>query len=700
MNNDIVLNSGWIKIEKEDLDILRRTMRDVYKNQGGSKKFNSHLPNYEELRTLMRSKIDNLMETGGKRILIHGQEYFDIVPGNTFFRDLFYSKKDAESPQFQEYNIEVCYLYAYGQTRFEYKHAIKTKKKEAIEAEAINKADCQIIVSSTVNNMVEAEKLKEHFLKNFGIKTINDTRNSPAYKKGSLSELYNSLDEKDYVLSLISRDYLQNEQCAKELVEFTKIHLEKYLKHTIHILLKDVYSGDYNIYDTLGRSELLKYWKLRIEQLEENHKLIMSGRKEKAFYKKLKKEFEEIKEIMEELHRVIDLIRENPSGAILEIFLSKVNRMEDLEKLLPRKETIGIELLELETTYKRIKIPSTNNPSKPEFPPAPFYEPSFPASTTRKIEVPGLTNVWLKDESTNPTGTHKDRMAWEVVIKYKSLIEAVKYKSRNVLPQMSIISSGSAAIAIQHFFNLYEIPTKLKVLADNNLNAKIKADLVKIGCEVYECDLSAKLLSSDDIKRLTDNDHGIDITYREVLDPTHDNYYDWMSYEILRENPDYCFVPFGTGDLFINILNIIKIEYFNSFIGKHDPRFSGDIQQLIKCNFFGASTRSPNTKLDKLFSYFLPSLDKYNTYFDELKEEYGCVGQETNVIYVDESYVDEAIALAKEQNVSFEPSGVAGMALLLQEKSRIPQDAKVILVNTGKTRSVESLLKFKEEMIK
>lgn len=698
MQKDIILKSGWIKIEKEDLDKLRRSMREVYKTQGGSKKFNSHLPNYEELRTLMRSRIDGLMEEQEKRILIHGQEYFDIVPGNTFFRDLFYSKKDAESPQFQEYNIEICYLYAYGLTRFEHKNQKVTKKVK--KEDDIQPSDCNIIVSSTVNNMVEAEKLKEHFLSKFGIRTINDTRNSPAYKKGTIKELYDNLGEKDYVLTLISRDYLQNEQCTKELVEFTKNNLEKYLQHTIHILLKDVYSGDYNIYDTLGRSELLKYWKLRIEQLEENHKLIMSGRKEKTFYKKLKKEFDEIKEIMEELHRVIDLIRENPSGAILEIFLSKVNRMEDLENLLPRKEQLDLELHELETTYKRIKIPSANNPNKPEFPPIPFYKPSFPASFTRRIDVPGLNNVWLKDESTNPTGTHKDRMAWEVVIKYKSLIEAVKYKSRNVLPQMSIISSGSAAIAIQHFFNLYEIPTKLKVLVDNNLNEIIKKDLEKIGCEVYECDLSAKLLSSDDIKRLTENDHGIDITYREVLDPTHDNYYDWMSYEILRENPDYCFVPFGTGDLFINILNIIKIEYFNSFIGKHDPRFSGNIQELIKCNFFGASTRSPNTKLDKLFSYFLPSLDKYNTYFDELKQEYGCVGQDTSVVYVDEGYVDAAINLANSQKISFEPSGLAGLALLLQEKSKIDRNAKVVIVNTGKTREVDELINFRHQNLK
>ena len=58
---------------------------------------------------------------------------------------------------------------------------------------------------------------------------------------------------------------------------------------------------------------------------------------------------------------------------------------------------------------KSIVVASENNPKKPEFPP---NNPKFPATPTYKIKVPRFTNVWLKDESINPTGTHKDRMAW------------------------------------------------------------------------------------------------------------------------------------------------------------------------------------------------------------------------------------------------------------------------------------------------
>lgn len=692
MPEDLVLKSGWIKIEKDELDMLRKEMRHRYESEGGNKKFNSHLPNYSELREHIKARLSEIQNNEEMKISIAGQYDSEIVPGNTFFKDLFYTKKKTLSPQFQEYNIEVCYLYVFGQTRFDHKRAKIKVETISIKDKAIPKNGRTIIVSSTMNNMTEAEKVKDHISNSFGYHVETDLRNSKAYSKGNIEDFYNSLDEDSFVFVLVSRDYLQNETCVKELIDFAKNNLELYLKHTVHILLKDIYQGDFNIYDSLGRSELLKYWKLRIERLEENHKMLMSGKKDQEFYRKLRNELDEIKEIIEELHKLLDLLRESRSSVLYEIFLSKIDNKDELQKLLPKRKTIHRIDDRLETTYKRIKIPSNNDPDKPEFPPEPFYEPKFPASETIRIEVPGFNNVWLKDESTNPTGTHKDRLAWEVVIKYKSLIEGLKYKDVESLPQMSIISSGSAAIAIQHLFNLFKIPTRLKVLVDHSLNSQIKESVRKIGCELYECDLSEKLLNSEDIKAKTDNKNGIDITYREVLDPTHDNYYDWMSYEIIREKPEYCFVPFGTGDLFINVLNIVKIEYFYSFVSKHDPRFFSDIETLRKCHFYGASSKQPDTSMDKLFSNFLPSLESFRKYIRELKEEYACAGEKTGIYYVDEKYTEEAFEIADKNNLTYEPSGMAGLALLMQEKDTVPKNAKILIVNTGKTKDVKELI--------
>jgi hypothetical protein len=358
------------------------------------------------------------------------------------------------------------------------------------------------------------------------------------------------------------------------------------------------------------------------------------------------------------------------AAKIANVLLEKLSKKElDLikEQINDEQARTGDDMID------GLYVPSLNDPSKPEFPPRPFYEPRFPASNTFRIEVPGFTNVWLKDESTNPTGTHKARMAWEVLIKAK----------RYNIKEVSIISSGSAAAAIQHFFNLFKVSTKLKVLMDNKISATIKESLRQMGCEVYETDLRARSLTGKEIKDLTHNKEGIDITYREILDRFNDNYYDWLSYEVLNENPAYCFVPFGTGDLYVNILIIAERE-FNNSIYKHDLRFLGDIKKIGQCNFMGATTRDVNSRLDKLFSYYLPSLDDYQFYINSLIQN-GRIGNLSGILDVDENFVEEAMDIAKKQSVRCEPSGIAGLALLLQMRDEVPKDEKILIINTGST---------------
>ena len=204
-----------------------------------------------------------------------------------------------------------------------------------------------------------------------------------------------------------------------------------------------------------------------------------------------------------------------------------------------------------------------------------------------------------------------------------------------------------------------------------------------MGCKVYETDLSAKPLTGKEIKELTDNHSGIDITYREILDRYSDNYYDWLSYEILNESPSHCFIPFGTGDLFINVLIIAEREY-NNRIYKHDPRFRGNMNVISKCNFLGATSHNSNTNLDKLFSYYLPSMKDYNDYLHSMMEN-ARIGPQSGILDVEEEFVDEAMAIAKSQGIACEPSGIAGLALLLQLRNDIPRDEKILIVNTGLT---------------
>ncbi len=325
-----------------------------------------------------------------------------------------------------------------------------------------------------------------------------------------------------------------------------------------------------------------------------------------------------------------------------------------------------------------IVIASENDPNRPEFP---ADNPMFPATPTYQIQVDGFSNVWLKDESHNPTGTHKDRMAWEIVVTYKEILEAKRRGQLDAaLPQMSIISSGSAAFAIQTQLAKYNLPA-LKVLMDQAIDQRTASVLRNIGCEIYKTDLSVRSLGWKQILRATENSDGFDITSSEALDPT-TRFYDWLSYEIINSSPEYCFIPFGTGNLYENILNTNKKEVTTT---SHDPRFCGNVQTLSRCNFLGATTNDINSKADKLYSPHLPFV-----HFDEqwirLYRYAGYCGPESNVHLIHEMSLNKAMLIAEEQKIICEPSGIAGLALLLQMENSIPRGKKILIVNTGKTK--------------
>lgn len=332
-----------------------------------------------------------------------------------------------------------------------------------------------------------------------------------------------------------------------------------------------------------------------------------------------------------------------------------------------------------EKILKSIVVPSENDPNNPEFPPD---NPKFPATPTYQIKVPGFFNVWLKDESVNPTGTHKDRMAWEIIVTYQQILLAKKRgQFKDSLPQMSIISFGSAALAIQKMLRKYNLPN-LKVLIDCRfIESTVLKILKKFGCEIYETDLSKKPFSWKEILTLTHNRNGFDITSNEALDPT-TRFYDWMSYEVINNSPDYVFIPFGTGNLYENILNINKKEVSTKI---HDPRLKGNVEVLRRCNFLGATTNNPNSKADKLYSPHLPFVH-YDEQWIRLYRAAGLCGPETDVHLLKEEYLDKALEIAESQKINCEPSGIAGLALMLQLRDKLPKDKKMLIVNTGKTK--------------
>ncbi|MCA9351276.1 PLP-dependent lyase/thiolase [Patescibacteria group bacterium] len=330
-------------------------------------------------------------------------------------------------------------------------------------------------------------------------------------------------------------------------------------------------------------------------------------------------------------------------------------------------------------TLDKIIIASDNDPLNPEFP---ADNPRFPASETYKIKIPGFDDVWFKDESTNPTGTHKDRMAWEMVVTYRDYLLSKERGIINDLPVMSIISSGSAALAVQTQLKTYELPS-LHALLDYSVSKEIVAKLKDIGCKLFFTDLSRKPLDSEEILALTNNPDGIDITSDETLDPD-TRFYDWLSYEIVNSSPDYCFIPFGTGALYENILNVSKQEITSL---QHDPRFSGNVKKLRDCSFIGATTNNPESLANKLYSPHLP-FSHYNERWLKTYKDRGLCGRESNVYAVGEQFIREAQVIIESQDrkIQSEPSALAGLGLMLQMKDQLPRDKKILIVSTGYTK--------------
>jgi hypothetical protein len=217
---------------------------------------------------------------------------------------------------------------------------------------------------------------------------------------------------------------------------------------------------------------------------------------------------------------------------------------------------------------------------------------------------------------------------------------------------------------------------------DYRADIKIKKALEKLGCELYETDLTRSILYTNDILKLTDNVNGIDITSDESLGP-HSVFYDWLSYEVINENPDYVFVPYGTGNLYENVINVAVRESKSFFI--HDKRLKINSSEIKKMNFLGATTNNPNTKADKLYSPHLPFVH-FDTHWIKLAIQKGYIGADSSVHTVQEKYFEEAMKIAKDNKVNCEPSGIAGMALLLQMRKLFDKDKKILIVNTGRTR--------------
>jgi hypothetical protein len=498
---------------------------------------------------------------------------------------------------------------------------------------------------------------------------------------GSLSKFMESVREHDYVIHLISDEYLKSKACMKELLHFMKDDTQKahYINRTLPIICNPSNSSQPSIFKDDGQLYIIEYWLEQLKTLENSiDRVEATHPNQKRAIENQRKELYIIRDIAEHIGDYLSILANHINVARLETlrdsqYLGLLNKIRATSTEIPEAKPSNY----WQALDEAIVVPTVQTPDNPEFPP---FSPKFPATPIQKIHIDGR-RIFVKNESYNPTGSHKDRMAWEIVKHYKKLIRD-RGRSASItqdLPAASIISSGSAALAIQSMLRQFSLPN-LRVLHDEKrTDCRVISRLRSIGCILYPHDLSQKELTSEDVLKLTENPRGFDVTARALLDPGKRKYYDWLSYEILNQSCTHIFVPVGTGDLFVNLLAILRDEVLNIV---NDRRLHVGINDISDINIYGATSNDSKTRMDKLFAHYRPTLEEARELVKSCKKQ-GVCGSQSDIYNIDEKYVGEAMNIARQYSLATEASGMAGLALFLSKRDKIPSDSPVLIVNTG-----------------
>ena len=337
-----------------------------------------------------------------------------------------------------------------------------------------------------------------------------------------------------------------------------------------------------------------------------------------------------------------------------------------------------------------IPVRSENDPKNPEWRPTPVIP--------LELSAEGYGLIYVKNEAdpaSNPTQTIKDRAAWELTTLFRDYARGLYLQKKaglldeNIsslcIPHLSLITAGNVGRAISPFFQKYGLPP-MKLLVDVHIPLS-RLDLLKqLYADIYQVDLNEKLLTAQEIKMITHNENGVDITSVHVLEP-HAIFYDWHVHEVFNESPHQIFVPYGSGRLLENYLTWQQRTIRNDTVGRKDPRLQVPAGKVISIDVFGVEPEQQDSCADKLTKNFNPF-----TIFDDQDistlTSFSFTGKQTGVYKVKEKYIVEAQRILLDHSIMAEFSAAAGLALYLQltdEQKINPRDGKKrLIVNTGK----------------
>jgi cysteine synthase len=301
------------------------------------------------------------------------------------------------------------------------------------------------------------------------------------------------------------------------------------------------------------------------------------------------------------------------------------------------------------------------------------------------LKKQGCGKVLIKDESVNPTGTHKDRLAYAIAEQIAGTAKMLHrlyteespemwghdkdLPSRNSIERYSMITSGNAGMALAKTFNKFRLPPP-KLLLDKTTSPEIINELLKENADVYLCNLGNQELNADDIHTLTNSNFGRDLTSE-----TRDDrglwqiYYIKLAEEIFKESPDNVFVPYGSGNLYEGLVSDQRV--FN--------------RGPAKANILGAEPMDPKTKAVMLSASAKPFKFFVQENMDDFRK-YNLTGPFTDVNKLPEKFIEEAYHVYQEHGVRAGYSSAAGLGLYLARYRKSPQltEGKTVVVNTGR----------------
>lgn len=336
---------------------------------------------------------------------------------------------------------------------------------------------------------------------------------------------------------------------------------------------------------------------------------------------------------------------------------------------------------------EEIKIPGEN--SEWEWRPTPL--------TRLNLKGDGYGEVLLKDESdreSNPTGTHKDRAAWEYVKLYRQFARVLWTRMQvgtlrpelvNTIrvPRMSLMTSGNEGIALAECLAKFKLPAP-KLIVDAHADQKLIDRLTQLRAEIYQIDLTNRALTGDDILRYTENVDGVDLTSSRAFQPER-VLYDWLAHEIFNARASRVYVPFGSGRLRDNLLYWQAQTMRNSEDHHADRRLKAHITDVVGLSVCAAEPESVDSVADKLTAPFKPFVI-FSDADVKAMVQFHDTGRYSARRIVDEEHLQAASEIFEKHAIDAEPSAAAGLALYMMdiESGNLNKHEKVVVVNTGK----------------